>query len=56
MISSVVMRSSLGVRSTPSSGMQYRQRRLHRSVSDILRYVCMRLRHRTRSSARGVLC
>ena len=36
-ISSVVSTWSLGVRSTPSAGMQYRHRRLHFSVSEILR-------------------
>ena len=41
-ISSDVRSADLGASSTPSSGMQYRHRRLHRSVSDILRYVCAR--------------
>jgi len=37
MISSVLRRLSEGVRGTPSSGMQYMHRRLHRSVKDILK-------------------
>lgn len=36
-ISSVVNSWELGVRGTPSSGMQYMQRRLQRSVKEILR-------------------
>lgn len=43
MISSLVSSSSRGDSSTPSAGMQYRQRRLQRSVSEMRRYVCMRL-------------
>lgn len=35
--SAVDSRSPPGVRSTPSSGMQYRQRKLHRSVSEMRR-------------------
>ena len=43
-ISLLLSSSSPGVRSTPSSGMQYVQRRLQRSVTLIRRYVCLRLR------------
>jgi hypothetical protein len=41
--SAVESRSAPGERSTPSSGMQYKQRRLQRSVRLMRRYVCMRL-------------
>ena len=49
MISSVVSSASRGDSSMPSAGMQYEQRRLHRSVSEMRRYVCMRLRAHGRS-------
>mmetsp|Transcript_12185 Transcript_12185/g.20799 ORF Transcript_12185/g.20799 Transcript_12185/m.20799 type:complete len:201 (-) Transcript_12185:518-1120(-) len=41
-ISWMVSSFSDGVKGTPSSGMQYKQRRLHFSVSDKRRYVCSR--------------
>mmetsp|Transcript_2288 Transcript_2288/g.15219 ORF Transcript_2288/g.15219 Transcript_2288/m.15219 type:complete len:271 (-) Transcript_2288:35-847(-) len=43
-ISSEVSRLFFGVSSTPSSGMQYKQRRLHLSVTEMRRYVCFLLR------------
>lgn len=43
MISSELKICWPGVSGTPSSGMQYKHRRLHLSVNDILRYVCFLL-------------
>mmetsp|Transcript_5935 Transcript_5935/g.21183 ORF Transcript_5935/g.21183 Transcript_5935/m.21183 type:complete len:315 (-) Transcript_5935:277-1221(-) len=41
-ISSLVSRCDASDSVTPSAGMQYRHRRLHRSVSEMRRYVCSR--------------